>query len=124
MDNPSQAITALTSLIHVNNKRMKTYQSLAGKATHEEFRALLSQWAHQSKLFSRTLSTWRAAYGGFASSETTPGISDVWSQVKSIFDAHRKKDVVTLCKDIERNSLKAYKTTMEASVLPTAAAVD
>jgi uncharacterized protein (TIGR02284 family) len=124
MDNPSRAISALTSLIDVNNKRMKTYQSLAEKTAKNELRTLFHQWADQSKGFSKSLSTWRAAYGGFGSVEKNSGIADAWLQLKSLFDGRDNKDVVTRCKDIEQSSLKAYKSTIDAEVLPTAAVAD
>src|SRR4030081_3362734 len=101
MENTSEAITALTSLIDVNNKRMQTYQSLAEKARQDDLKAHFRQCSDQSRHFSKGISLWRAAYGGFAAREKTSGLTSVWVRVKSLFEVNLNKNVMAQCKELE-----------------------
>jgi uncharacterized protein (TIGR02284 family) len=124
MDSTTHAITALTSLIEVNAKRMKTYQSLAAKTREEELKVLFNQWAEQSKLFTRSLSNWRAAYGGFAVTEKKSTFTKAWTQMRSLVEAGFIGSAIAQSREIENQSLTAYRTTIGTASLPAATLAD
>ena len=124
MENLAQSVVALSSLIEVNNKRVKVYRTVAEKTARNELKALFNSYAEQSKSFSSNLSTWRAAYGGFGLSDGTDRNGSVWDQLKSLLTIGRAKNPVRQCEEVEQAALKAYKSAVTKSLLPTATVAD
>jgi uncharacterized protein (TIGR02284 family) len=124
MEVTSQSVSALTSLIEVNNKRVNVYRTLAEKTAKKELKALFNHYAEQSRSFSGSLSTWRAAYGGFGYREERSGSFNVWTQLKSLLNIGGARNPVVLCQQVEEDALRAYRTAIENSLLPTATVVD
>jgi uncharacterized protein (TIGR02284 family) len=119
----TQPVVALTSLIEVNNKRVQVYRTVAEKTARKELKALFNSHAEQSKSFSGNLATWRAAYGGIGlPQESNPGRS-LWEQLKSLLTIGRTNPV-QLCEKVEQDVLKAYRSAVENSLLPTATVAD
>jgi uncharacterized protein (TIGR02284 family) len=123
MQDVSQSIITLTSLIEVNNKRVKVYRSVAERATRKELKALFTYYADQSRSFSGSLSTWRAAYGGFGLANESNGSFSLWAQLKDLLGIGVRNPVV-LCEEVEQDALKAYRTAVDNSKLPTATVAD
>jgi uncharacterized protein (TIGR02284 family) len=124
MENLAQSVVALSLLIEVNNKRVKVYLTVAEKTVRNELKALFNSYAEQSKSFSSNLATWRAAYGGFGLSDNTDRNGSVWEQLKSMLGLGRAKNPVRACEEVELDALKAYRSAVANSVLPTATVAD
>lgn len=122
MEDLNRTIYALTSMIEVNNKRMKVYRNLAEKMHNSDLRTLFRNYAEQSKTFSGELSTWRSAYGGFAMPQAVGG--SIWAQVSNLFDHWFSKNVASKCEEMELEAIKLYKTVMEKAFFPHDAAKD
>jgi uncharacterized protein (TIGR02284 family) len=120
MEDLAKTVTTLTSLIEVNNKRVKVYRKVAEKASKEELKSLFNSCAEQSKSFSGNLATWRAAYGGFGLPEQ--GNRSIWGEFKSMLT--RARNPVHLCEEVEQDTLRAYRTAVANSILPSAAIAD
>ena len=116
MEDITRSIDALTSLIEVNNKRMKIYQALAEKMHHSELRSLFSHYAEQSGQFSKALSTWRSVYGGFDMLRK----KSVWEKMTSFWEHWLRKSVASKCEELERDIFRAYRTAIQLSILPAA----
>jgi uncharacterized protein (TIGR02284 family) len=124
MENLAQSVVALSSLIEMNNKRVKVYRAVAEKTARNELKALFNSYAEQSKSFSSNLSTWRAAYGGFGLSDNIERSGSVWEQLKSILALGHAKDPVRACEEVEQDALKAYRHAVANSFLPTPTVAD
>jgi uncharacterized protein (TIGR02284 family) len=120
MEDIIQSVEALTSLIEVNNKRVRVYRKVAENASETKLKALFNSLAEQSRHFSGTLATWRAAYGGFGLPEQRP--RTIWGEFKSLLT--RTRNPLHLCEEVEQDTLKAYKTAVTNSLLPTATVAD
>jgi uncharacterized protein (TIGR02284 family) len=124
MENLNQSIIALTSLIEANNKRVKVYQSVAEKTVKKELKALFTHYAEQSRSFSGSLATWRAAYGGFGFREEKNGHVSAWTQLRALLNIGRANKPVALCEEVEEDALRAYRMAVDNSWLPAATITD
>jgi uncharacterized protein (TIGR02284 family) len=124
MQNASHSIVALTSLIEANNRRVRVYRSVAEKTAKKELKALFNYYAEQSRSFSGSLATWRAAYGGFGLPQENNGAPGIWAQLKSLLNIGGARNPVVLCQAVELEALRAYKTAVDNSLLPTATVAD
>jgi uncharacterized protein (TIGR02284 family) len=123
MEDIARTIDALTSLIAINYKRYSAYQSLAEKAQQHELKTLFLQFAEQSKRFVGSLSTWRAAYGGFGVADKKAGTS-AWSQLKFLLGLNSVRNRIDECKELEQEAIKIYQSTISMAFLPAATVAD
>lgn len=121
MEDLSRTVTALTDIIAVNGKRADTYLSLSEKAEHPDLKSVFSHYAKQAKHFINNLSNWRSAYGGYAVVDKKKNGS-TWSAVRSLLG--RSRNMIGQCDQVEHEALKAYKSVLALSVIPTAALAD
>jgi uncharacterized protein (TIGR02284 family) len=123
MEDISRTIDALTSMIAINNKRASTYKSLAEQAQRRELSTMLHQLAEQAKRFSRGLSTWRSAYGGFGVTDQTAS-SGAWFHVRALLGLSGGKDVISKCEELEQEAVRIYKSAVAKAFMPPATMTD
>ena len=122
MDNEKKIIDVLTTLIDVNDKRVKMYESFALKEKHGELKSILIHGVEQSKEFSKVLSNWRSANGAFGMPEKRR--EGVWGRVVSLIDHLPNKNVNVKCEEEEQHALKVYRAMLQFQFLPVALAKD
>ena len=123
MQEETQIIAALNSLMEVNNKRTKFYQFLVGKMRNDELRSLFRLYADQSQEFNRTLSFWRSAYGEFHLTKEK-SYDDFWTQIASLLEHWLGKNLASKCEEMEHEALKAYAKVRQMPFIPVATASD
>jgi hypothetical protein len=115
MEEISRAIAALSSLIAANYKRLNFYHSLSLSTKDAELQLLCRRHCEQSKRFIHSLSTWRAAFGGFRTSGKEATAGTTWSRWKDLLDLALGKSTINRCELMEKEVLKGYKS---AGALP------
>ena len=124
MENISRVIFALNSMIEINDRRYRHYESLADKFKNGELRKLFRAHAEQSKDYTADLNKWRSAYGATTYPEKNFSVFSItWSQVKGAFTME-PKGMLEQCEEIDSDALKVYNTAIALSFLPQAALHD
>jgi uncharacterized protein (TIGR02284 family) len=123
MEDLSRTIDALTSMIEINNRRASAYTSLAEKTQRNEVKSVFRHFADQARQFASNLSTWRAAYGGFAVSQKKSS-AGTWAQVRHLLGLNSGKNIITECEELEREAIKMYKATIAMAFMPPATTAD
>jgi hypothetical protein len=124
MEDISRTIHALTSMIAVNNNRIKAYQTLEHKTDKDYLKSVCKLHIDQSMRFIQCLSTWRAAYGGFAVANRDSRASNGWVQLKSMLDFSLRRSLWKQCEDQEKAALRIYESALRNSFIPGAARED
>jgi hypothetical protein len=124
MDDISRTIEALTSMIAVNNNRIKAYQALEHKTDTEHLKSVCKLHIDQSRRFIKCLSTWRAAYGGFAVADSDSQVSNGWAQWRSLLDFGLRRSLWKQCEDQEKEAQRIYLSALKNSFIPIATRTD
>jgi hypothetical protein len=124
MEDIAKTIDALTSMITVNNNRIKAYQSLEHKTNQDRLKSVCKLHIDQSKRFIHCLSTWRSAYGGFGISDNFRGTTNTWARMISLLDIGLRRNLWTQCEDQEKDALRLYKAVLESSFIADATRSD
>lgn len=122
MEDINRAVSALASLIVAHNRRIGAYISLAKETSQEDVRAFCKRHVDQTKQFVSNLSTWRSAYGGYAKINDQTSSTGTWQQVRSLFGFSSGRAMIVRCEQLDRDTLKMYKSAIPC--MPAAGVAD
>jgi hypothetical protein len=122
--NLPKAISAITLLVALNNKRFTYYTQVAGKSKQLELKLLFMKYAVQAKTFNNYLTRWLNAYGTtyFAPEENV--FSKAWYQIKATCTTDPRHFFLSESDSLEQEVIKKYHSILALSFFPTEAASD
>ena len=128
MSNYSNArvIFGLTTLMRVNEKRIKHYKSALDWSDDVDLILWFNRHASRLQAANATLQQSLTNYQGprdFTGIQPSSQVSH-WEQIRDILSLTRRNLLVEHCELLERNALKIYRTALALSFVPSSAVSD
>jgi len=123
--NLPRTISAITSLMALNNKRFSYYTKVAGKSKQIELKLLFMKYAIQAQTFNAYLNRWLNAYGiTYFSTREKSLFVKFWNKIKSACTLDVRNFFLNESDYLEQEAMKKYTSILASSFFPEQAASD
>ncbi len=118
MENTSESINILNTLIEINNDRIEGYQTASKETEERDLKNLFSQMMQTSQKCKDELVSEVTALGGTVEEGTmTSGkFFRAWMDVKAALTGHNRKAILESCEFGEDAAVKTYDNTIKDSL--------
>jgi uncharacterized protein (TIGR02284 family) len=121
MKNVSGAVATLTSLVHINTRRLLQYKKAADKAKDIEMKIFFMRYAVQAQGFISLLNRWIMEYGGMPVTPEETNLITTWNRIKDTLTSDAQNILLNRCESLEQEALRMYNTILVLTILPSAA---